>query len=240
MSIAQAPGSLWPGLFLLGGNMKTCIAVAILATLFGSPALAQDESSTISLGVTGGTLGIGPEAGFRLSNTIGIRANATFLGIGADFDSDDLQYDGDVKLNSFGAMLDVYPFGGGFRISGGARINNNKVDLAATPSGTVEIGGEDYTPAEVGTLTSGADFERFSPALTIGWSGKNRPGFMLGVDAGVLFQGAAQLRPVQATGLLAEDEDFLADLEEERLSLQDDVDKIKVYPILQFALGYRF
>jgi len=39
-------------------------------------------------------------------------------------------------------------------------------------------------------LTSGADFNNFSPSLTLRWAGANRPGFMFGVAAGVLFQGA--------------------------------------------------
>ncbi|MFC4256232.1 hypothetical protein GRI97_11120 [Altererythrobacter xixiisoli] len=222
--------------------MNIRYAAALLATAIATPAMAQDadNGSTVSVALTGGTLGIGPELGWRPSERIGVRGSATFVGIGADFDSDDLAYEGDVKLNSFGAMLDVYPFGGAFRISGGARINNNTIDVTSTPSGIVEIGGDEYTAAEVGTLSSGADFKRFSPAVTIGFGGSNRKGFVFSADAGVLFQGAARLRPIQATGTARDDADFMASLEAERVSLQDDVDKVKVFPILQFGLGYRF
>lgn len=205
------------------------------------PAAAQDGgNTTVSVAVTAGTLGIGPEVGVRLSNSFGVRGSATFLGIGADFDSDDITYSGDLKLKSYGAMLDVYPFGGSFRISGGARINRNRVDVTATPSGTVEFGDGTYTAAQVGTLSGRADVKKFAPALTIGWGGSNRKGFFLGTEAGVLFQGAARLREFAATGTAASNAAFRADLERERRSLQDDIDKVKVYPIAQLSLGWRF
>ena len=68
--------------------MKIRIAFAVLAALAATPALAQEQNSTISAGVTAGTLGIGPEAGFRFSDTVGVRASATFFGIDGNFDSD--------------------------------------------------------------------------------------------------------------------------------------------------------
>jgi hypothetical protein len=223
--------------------MKLSFVGGAVALLLSSPVAAQDRAapeSTITAAVTGGTLGIGPELGFRISDHIGIRGNATFLGVSASFDSDDLSYDGKLKLKSFGAMLDVYPFGGHFRVSGGARINRNHVDVVATPSDEVSFGDGDYTAAQVGTLSGRADVKKFAPALTLGWSGANRRGFMFGVETGVLFQGAARLREFRATGTLANDPTFRANLEQERRSLQDDIDKVKVYPIVQFAIGYRF
>lgn len=222
------------------------IYIALLAGSFAAtPAAAQDAAettpdSTISVGVSSGTLGIGPEIGWRLSNRIGFRANAMFLNVSGSFDSDDMEYDGDIKLKSFGAMVDIYPFGGNFRVSGGARSNSNKIDVTATPTGDFEIDGEEYTSTEVGTLTGRAKPRKFSPALTLGWSGQNRKGFMFGIEAGALFQGAFKLDEFRASGTLANNAGFRADLEEERRSLQSDIDQVKVYPILQLAVGYRF
>lgn len=68
-----------------------------------------------------------------------------------DFDSDDIDYDGRVRLKSGGIMANVYPLGGGFRISGGVRFNDNGGRATATPSGGVyEIGGKSYIAAQVG------------------------------------------------------------------------------------------
>jgi hypothetical protein len=225
--------------------MKNYAAVIIPAFLgLATPALAQDapadDGAVITAAVTAGTLGIGPDVGVRFSDNLGIRANASFLSVGADFDSDDIEYDGDVKLRSFGAMIDVYPFGGAFRISGGARINKNRAEVRATPTGTFELGDATYTQAQVGTLSGRADVKEFAPALTLGWAGSKRRGFFFMTEAGVLFQGTVRLREFTATGTAANNATFRADLERERQSLQDDVDKVKVYPIVQFGIGYRF
>ena len=211
----------------------------LLATaLLASPALAQD--GRVSVAVTGGTLGVGPEVGYRVSPMFGIRGNATFLSISHGFDSDDVDYDGKVKLKSAGAMLDFYPFKGGFRISAGARTNDNHGRLRATPTAATEIGDVTYTPAQIGTLTGRAEVKDFAPALTIGYGGSMKAGFLFGIEAGALFQGKVRIREFTSTGTLASDAAFRAQLENERQDLQDDVDDYKVYPILQLTLGYRF
>ncbi len=227
--------------------MKNIVLLMLGAAGMGvaAPAMAQDAAtdpaSTVSVAVTAGTLGIGPEVGFRFADHIGIRGNATFLGVNADYDSDDITYDGKLKLKSFGAMVDVYPFGGSFRVSGGARINRNYARLNASPTGTsVEVGGETYTQAQVGTLTGRAEVKKFAPALTLGWSGSNRRGFMFAIEAGALFQGSVRVREFTSTGTLQNNATFRASLEDERRSLQDDVDDYKVYPILQASIGWRF
>ncbi len=229
--------------------MHKIILAALAGTIMATPALAQTQpqpvadaepKSTIAAGVTAGSLGIGPELGWRINDTVAIRGNATFFGVNGSFDSDDLEYDGELKLRSFGAMIDIYPFGGNFRLSGGARINRNEVEILATPTGTFEIGGEVYTQQQVGTLSGRADARKVAPTLTLGWAGQNRRGFMVGFEAGAMFQGAMRIDEFRATGTAANDPTFRASLEEERRSLQDDVDKVKVYPILQLSIGYRF
>lgn len=216
------------------------VTAAACAALVSTPVLAQDDDARLYAGITGGTLGIGPEIGYRLSENIGVRANASFLSISHGFDSDDIEYDGKVKLQSFGAMLDVYPFGGGFRVSGGFRINNNKARATAEPSGgSYDINGTTYTAAEIGTLRADTDIKNFAPALTLGYGGGLSSGFVFGIEAGALFQGRVKIKPLTYTGTL-DSAELRADLEAERQSVQDDIDDYKVYPILQLTIGYRF
>ncbi len=208
-----------------------------------SPVAAQEageEGVRISAAITGGTLGIGPELGVRFSDHLGVRGSATFLGVGANFDVEDIEYDGDLNLESYGAMLDVYPFGSHFRLSAGARINNNRGRVAATPQGTVELGDQEYTAAQVGTLRGRADVKNLAPALTLGWSGARRRGFMFSFDAGVLFQGSVRVRDFTASGTAAASPAFRTSLEAERRELQDDIDDYKAYPIAQVSIGWRF
>lgn len=226
---------------------KTILTTAlILAGMTAIPAMAQGDATRFRVGVTGGTLGIGPEIAYRLSDRIGVRANATFLSISHDFDSDDIEYSGKVKLKSGGVMLDVFPFAGGFRISGGARINGNRARaIGQATGGTYDIDGNTYTAAEIGTLRGDTDIKNFAPALTVGYGGGTSNGFFFGAEAGALFQGRVKIKPLTYTGTLASSNSPRAvqlrqDIEAERASLQDDIDKYKVYPILQFSIGYRF
>lgn len=204
----------------------------LAAPLLATPAFAAN----VSLAVTGGTLGIGPEVGLRLSDRFGLRGNATFLGVGHHFDSSDLDYDGRLKLRSGGAMVDLFPFGGGFRLSAGARYNKNRARVVATPTGNASVGGQTFTPAQIGTLSGTGDVKRFAPAATLGWGSKPGKGFLFGFEAGALFQGRVRVSNfTSSTGLIPQ-----ARIEAERQDVQHDVDKVKVYPIVQIALGWRF
>ncbi len=223
-------------------TIRCLVVLAGLAA--ATPAVAQDAGTDggirFSAAVTGGTLGVGPEIGARFSDHVGVRASATFLGVSGDIDPDEITYDGKLKLESYGLMADVYPMGEHFRISAGARINKNRARVIATPTTNVEVGDTTYTPTQIGTLRGRAEVKEFAPALTLGWSGGNRRGFMFGFDAGVLFQGSVRIREFTSTGSLSNNAAFRASLEEERRDVQDDVDDYKIYPIVQFSIGYRF
>lgn len=224
--------------------------VAGLLLAMPGAALAQDEAGGhIYAGITGGTLGIGPEVGYRLSERFGVRASASFLGVNHEFDSDEITYDGSVDLESYGAMVDVYPFGGGFRISGGFRINNNRAKASgqASNGGTFEINGTSYDSTTLVTsVDADAEVDDFAPALTIGYAGGNRSGFVFGIEAGALFQGSVKIKPLTISGTCATTTSdplcatIATDLEAERQSVQKDVDDYKVYPIVQLTVGYRF
>ncbi|HEX5537621.1 MAG TPA: hypothetical protein VFX27_10535 [Sphingobium sp.] len=222
------------------------ILAALGAATIASPALADDDAR-LSVGITGGTLGIGPEIGYRLSKNFGVRANASFLSISHNIDSDNITYDGKVKLQSGGAMVDVYPFGGGFRVSGGVRINGNKARGIGTPTGgTFDINGTSYDATTLVTsVRADTDIEDVAPALTLGYGGGTSSGLIFGVEAGALFQGSVKIKPLTISGTCATSTagpcaNIAADLEAERQSVNDDIDGYKVYPILQVTVGYRF
>jgi hypothetical protein len=245
---ATSPPPPEPAYLTRGINLfRTAHLAAVLAAAtIAMPVAAQGISTEaseqagrdgrFSIGITGGTLGIGPEAGYRVSEHFGVRANASLLSVSHGFTSDDIDYEGTVNLKSAGVMADVFPFGGGFRISAGVRINGNNGRAEATPTTNTTIGGVSFTPAQIGTLHAKADVKTFAPALTVGYGGSMRSGFLFGVEAGALLQGNVNVYELSASS-----GNVPADiLESERQSIQSDVDGYKVYPILQFKLGYRF
>jgi len=220
-----------------------CVAV-LVSCLALSPASASEGQFRV--GVTGGTLGVGPEIAYRLNSRVGVRANATFLSFGHSVHSGDVDYDGHARLGSGGAMIDLFPFKGGFRLSAGARVNGNRVDVTGKPmNASYVINGTRYSLGEIGTLSTDTALKSVAPMATIGWAGRMHRGFTFGVEAGALFQGTAHINPLRYTGLLADTNDRRAmmlrrDIEAERTRVQNDINDYKVYPVLQFSIGYRF
>jgi hypothetical protein len=176
------------------------------------------------------------------SDNFGVRGSATFLGFGRDVESDGIQYNGDLKLRSFGGSVDFYPGGGGFRLSAGARVSRNRVELLAQPTAatSVQVGNTTYTGAQIGTLSGEVRAKNFAPTLTIGYGSGVGSGVYFGVDAGAMFQGSPRVRRLVATGPIATDAAFQTQLANERVEIERDIDNFKIYPILQLGLGYRF
>jgi len=188
------------------------------------------------MGVTGGTLGVGPEVSYAINPYIGLRGNITFLNISHSFDSGGLPYQGQAHLGSGGLMLDFRPWGGGFFISGGARLNRNKLRANSNFNGTVVVDGVTYTSSRTGTLMGYANFPSVAPTLTFGYAGTLRRGIKVGVEAGAMFMGSGRVQPFTATGVDVSQ----SRLEAQRAGLQRIMDRYEVYPILQLTAGYRF
>lgn len=215
-------------------------ACALLAAVLFQAAGAAEADGQWHVGVSGGTLGISPEVGYRFGERAGLRLNGGFLDYDRSEEIDDIDYDGTLKLKSVGLMADFYPFGGSFRLSAGARSSKNRIDLAAEPTANIEIGDVTYTPDEVGRLDGNVDFKNFAPTVSLGWGGKFKSGFTVGFEAGVMMQGSPKLSLVSSGGSLSTNPTFLAELEQERQEAEDDADDFKLWPVLQLHFLYRF
>lgn len=221
-------------------NRLLLLMSAIAPLVVPNAATAQDNSSGVTASVAAGTLGIGPELGFRPLPVIGVRASATFLGLSHDVDVDDINYQGELKLRSWGINADIYPFESAFRISAGLRSSRNRVNLVASPVESVSIGGMTYTPEEIGTLEGEVRARKMAPTLTLGVARNRRTGLAWSLDAGVMLHGAPRPERLRATGLLASNPVFQADLERERVKIEGEVDNYKIFPVVQLAVGYTF
>lgn len=215
-------------------------ALGALVALGGiQTARAQDRTSGLFIAPQVSTLGLGAEAGYRINEHFAVRGGANFFNLNREFSTDGIEYDGKARLRSFGATADVFPFGGGFRLSGGLRINDNRGDLSAVSMGDVEIGGTTYTAAQVGTLDGRVEFNRVAPYIGIGWEGTIfSPNLYFGADLGVMFQGNPKVS-LTATGAAASPQ-LQADLERERKEVEDKLKPLAFYPVISFSIGYRF
>jgi len=224
--------------------MKRCFIVvlvgAFLVLVVGSVAYADSGRFAVSAKPIS-TLGLGVEGTARILPKLNARLGINYYPYTYDEEEDDVDYDIDMNLFSGSALLDWHPFAGVFRISAGLVLNRNELDMEARPTGFVEIGDQEYAPAEVGTLSGDVDFRSVAPYVGIGWGNAvgedKRWGFVC--DLGIVFQGSPDA-DLAATGPIASDPTFQADLAKEEENLEDDLDFFKYYPVISFGISYKF
>ncbi len=222
--------------------MKRTLTLALLASgaSLASGAAVADSGVAISgsIGTTGGTV----EAQASLTRHIALRGGYNYFKYNADDTYDDVAYKGDLDLSTWGAFVDLHPFGGAFMLTAGAYIGDKGLDLNATPTTSVEIGNQTYTPAQVGSLNLKADLEKTAPFVGLGWDNTFTASGNLGFKfiAGAMFTDSPKVNLTSFGGTLSNDPNFLAQVAIEEQNLQSDVDDYKVYPVVQAGLSWRF
>jgi hypothetical protein len=152
-----------------------------------------------------------------------------------------IEYDVDLGLRSFSALVDWHIFDGPFRITGGVLSMDNEIKLDTIANQNIVIGDNTYTPAQVGTLSGRVDIKGAAPYIGIGWGNLIGRGRRWGFysDFGVAFAKSPDV-VLRANGTLAADPAFQADLAKEARDIKDDLDDFKVYPVLSLGLYFRF
>lgn len=232
--------------------MKSILWAAGLLAIAGAaaPAMAQVGSEARSqtspyaadafgFGPTAGTLGVGVEGSWRPGPYLGLRLDASALPFDYNRTISGIPYKFSADLRSGGPVLDFYPFGGGFRLWGGVRVNGNKADVTSTPSSSIRVGSNTYTPAEVGTLSGKIEYNHIAPTAGIGYAGRVARWLELGIDAGVLYQGKPRVS-LAASGSLASSPTLQADIDQARRSIQSKIKASEWWPVLMVSALFHF
>ncbi|MBT8092825.1 MAG: hypothetical protein KJN77_07305 [Gammaproteobacteria bacterium] len=212
----------------------------LLALLASSSANAD-----FGVGVKAGTLGIGVEGRFSALPWLDVRVGVNRY----DYDDNGLQagisYDGTLALESAYVTGNFrFPLSP-FRVTAGAFSNGNEFRLQTQDGGNTRfnIGGRDFSAANVGTLQSKTSFGSTAPYLGIGYDFEVFGKVGLNLDLGVLWQGDPDVT-LEATGLssapLEIRDDLRSALETERLELEDEVSDFKAWPVMSLAFIYNF
>lgn len=209
-------------------------AIAAAAALL----LAGNSWAEGSLGVKAGTLGFGVEASWRLTPKLGVRGGFNQFDYDFDDDVDGVTYQGDLELGSAALLGDVRPWAGGFRLTAGAIVNDNRIAAVADPAATYEIGDRVYTQEEAGVLSAESDFDSLAPYLGIGYDFGLGRRLSLALDLGVLFQGDPDVAIASTGGTLSDDPTLRADLAAEEQSFRDDLEGFDLYPVLSIGLAW--
>ncbi|MEE4360371.1 MAG: hypothetical protein V2I63_02475 [Pseudomonadales bacterium] len=221
------------------------LIVPLFVALAATTSAARAEGPAV--GVQAGTLGLGVSLTLDLTETLNVRGLINGASTDYDDDASGIDYAFDLDLASYGAMLDWHVFGGGFRVSAGAFINDNEISGVGfpQPGSVVEIGDVLFDADDIDRTEASLGFDDFAPYVGIGWGNAVGPGKRFGVtfDLGVYLQGAPQASfrafaspsaPAGAQALLD------AEVAREQAEIQNDLDDFEFYPVLSLGLSYKF
>jgi len=219
---------------VMGKMKKTCCLCVFAALLaFSTAATAQG-----GIGVAGhvGTLGAGVDVAISPAPNIGLRAGGNIMPLEVEGSFSDVDFTVELQSPQFMALVDFYP-AGAFRLSGGLRYSNSNIVLTGDVTETVDLGGSTYSlDSLAGTIVT----PDIAPYVGIGFGNPAAQPFGIFVDLGVAYQGEPELE-LDAYGNATTLPGFAADLEEERLDIEDDLKKyFKFYPVISVGISIGF
>ena len=193
----------------------------------------------VGVAVKVGTLGFGTDLTVGVSERTNVRLmyNTASYDFVRDEDAGEVQTDFDWQ--SYGALIDWHPAGGGFRISAGLFKNDNVVDLTGDLDDTVNLGGVDFAlSALVGQVT----FEDVAPYIGFGFGNAldEEGRWHFTCDFGLLFQGEPSVDAAATSSVpslqFVVDEALAIEVDE----IEDDLEFFTIYPVVTVGMSYRF
>ena len=220
----------------IGGTRRLGLQFAIGMLLLILPMQAQ-----AGVGVTGkvGTTGLGVDVTVPLvPNLLNLRGGYSFGELRPSTTQGGINYKGDVNLESVPILLDIHPFSGGFRITGGVFYNRNEMDLSSiVDASTIGLGG-----SGLGTATVNANVgwsKDFAPYLGIGWgnAADTDSSFPIGfsLDIGAFYQGSPDVLLTESTGTVS-----AADIAAEQAQIESDLSEFKFFPVVTVGIHISF
>lgn len=212
---------------------KLIYPLAVIGLLGAANAVADG----FGFGVKGGTLGLGTEGNFGISEQFNARVGLNSYNFRFDETASGIDYNAEIDMNSTALILDWHPFSGTFRLSAGLINNKNAGRLSATPTSNQQIGNTTYTPAQIGTLSGEVTFRKNVPYLGLGWGNAVGRGsrFGLNFEVGVMKQGKADVRLRSSNSMVSQ-----SDLDREAQAAEDDMSSFDTYPVISLGFSWRF
>ena len=158
---------------------------------------------------------------------------------GFDSEESGIDYEFDFVWDSQSVAVDVHPFRGAWRVTGGLLRNDNHLKALAQSMNGITIGEITYSLDEVGQLRGRVEFDDTAPFVGVGWDWSKRKRFGLSFDIGVVKQGTPEVTLV-ANGPIAEHPIFQQNLALEQEELQESLDDFDLLPFATLGLVFRF
>ena len=225
-----------------------------------APARGTDSSRRIGVGVKVGTLGVGGEVAVRVLQRANVRFGFSGLGLGYNFNRDQINYGARVRMEGAQATFDYFLIGG-FRISPGALLYNGTqiTGTASVVSGnTFTLNSVTYESSTATPVAGsvGVTFRKVAPVLLFGLGNlvpRGRRRWSISSDFGVAFSGSPNAA-LNLTGLVcappntsgptcqnvATNSIVQANIAAEQSKLNSKLSFFKIYPVISIGFGCAF
>ena len=228
---------------------KIVVAISVLACLSGNSFAEDHQPANLNVGLTTGTTGTNIELSRSINDFVGFRVGTRVAGdLNRTTTLEGNEYKASFTPDTKSLLLDVYPFGGAFYLTGGL-VNqdiNFKLTGQAAGGSTYKFNNVTYNASDLGTFTGTAGFSKSTaPYLGLGWSNRNKQeaGFAFSFEAGVLSVGTgnATLNVTCGSALAsAACSTLQSNVTAEQTSVNNDLNKSLYYPVIQLGVSYRF
>ncbi len=217
--------------------MRNIILLGSALTLL--PLAAHAESARVDIDLHASSIGAGVGFSLPLSENVAARISLSKLNYTFQTNQDQINYDATFKLGSVAALADWHVFGGYTHLTAGIIFNNNDFTMTAVPVGsTFTINGTTYLTSQISSLNANVTFNKVAPYIGFGWSGRaSKTGFSFKSDIGVMFIGSPKSE-LSVTGSAASA--AANDVAAAQAQLDQDLAKIKLYPVVSLGIGYAF
>ena len=240
----------------------TCALVCLMIAAGSRTAAGQvplSPNSNAGAAFTVSTLGFGADVAVPVSETVNVRGGFSAFSLSHEFDNDGITLDARLTLRSVSAHLDWFPLGGGFHVSPGVMLyNGNEATAdARVPSGnTFDLGDASLIsdPSSPVTGTAAVTFRsRVAPSVRVGWGNivpRGNRRWSIPFELGAVFArspraalslgGSACASNGTNCRSVATDAQLQADVQEEQNQLNDDLDLLKVIPVISIGFSVKF
>ena len=232
MTSRLSPAQLACGMPAL--RIATLVSLVAVAT----PALCQTGEVHAGIGFPGIFAGYAQP----LSDQIVVRADYATLGqYSKNGNEDGIDYRGKIKVGRLGTFVDYFPWGGGFRFTGGLTFNQTQIDLKSNFSSTSQqtVGGQLVSVGPGDYFNVKAKFPAVTPFLGIGYGhgpAAGASGWGFHADLGASF-GKGKLTVdtnLQSKGATQ------PSIDAETQELRDGAAKLTFIPQVSIGMSYRF
>lgn len=214
--------------------MRTRPTALVAVALMMSPSVLTAQA--LGFGARIGTLGVGGEVALGLSDRIVVRGGFGLLPLEPTVRMSDIEWSLKLGDRWYNAGVDLY-LNGVVRLGAGFLFKPDDPRLTAALDESVTVGGLQFTPAELGTLTATADIEDRRPYALLGFGRHTAPGGGLFLDLGAVWFGDTTMRVESQGGSFADREELDRRLRQAETDLEADLGAyLKVWLILSIGI----